>query len=838
MSSEIDFEIRQMSCASCVARVERAIGAVPGIDEATVNLASERAHGVFDETRTDWRAIVAAVEAAGYPVARAEADFEIEGMSCASCVGRIERTLDGLPGILDRSVNLATGRAHVAWLAGATDERAICALIEGAGYPCRPVDGEHGAARAEKGAEAAIEGLRRDLVVASVLTVPLVILAMAPMIPGGAGPWLDGWLPEARRHLVELVLATPVLFLAGRRFFVLGLAEIRHLSPGMNALVMLGASAAYVYSVLAVFAPGIFPAGTAQVYFESAGVIVTLILLGRFLEARARGRTSEAIRRLLDLQVRTAHVERDGVFVEVDVDAIVPGDRVRVRPGERIPVDGRVVDGRSYVDESMLTGEPIPVEKQLGDEVIGGTVNGQGVLTLEATRVGGDTTLAHIIRMVEEAQAGKPRIQQIADRIAAVFVPVVLGLAVLTFVAWLAFGPAPALSLAFVCGVSVLLIACPCAMGLATPTAIMVATGRAAELGILFRRGTALEALAGIDTVVFDKTGTLTEGRPRLTDWHAFGYDEMEALALAAAAEAGSEHPIARAIVDAATERGLDVPEATAVEAHPGLGLSATVAGHRLEIGAERYMDHLGFNVAEFGPMTAGLTAAGKTILFVVCDDRLIMLMAVSDMIKGEARSTIEALHARGLRTVMVTGDNPASARAIANQAGIDEVVAEVMPGEKADEVRRLQAKGHRLAFVGDGINDAPALAQADAGIAIGTGTDIAVEAGDVILMSGELGGIVRTIDLARRTLQIIRLNFFWAYAYNVILIPVAAGVLYPFGGPLLNPMLAAGAMSVSSLFVVSNSLRLRRFQGRRERPGQGGAKAGEGAKGQNTGGG
>ncbi len=811
MTTEVDLKIQQMSCASCVGRVERALLAVDGVTEATVNLASEKAHCVFDPERTTLDRIVSAIENAGYPVVRAEAEFEIGEMSCASCVGRIERALDRLPGLLERSVNLATGRAHCVWPEGVLDERTVCSTVEAAGYPCRPyeTDGTRGDDTAETASED--DGLRRDLAVAIALTVPLVALAMLPMLPGLAAR-LETWLPERIRHLAELALATPILFHAGRRFFAAGLNELRHASPGMNALVMLGSGAAYLYSVLAVFAPGIFPPGTAQVYFESAGVIVTLILLGRFLEARARGRTSQAIRRLLDLQVRTAHVERDGGFVEVDVDEIVPGDRVRVRPGERIPVDGRVVEGESYVDESMLTGEPVPVGKRLGDELIGGTVNGQGGLILEATRVGSDTTLSHIVRLVEEAQAGKPRIQQIADRIAAVFVPAVLGVAALTFAAWLVLGPSPALGLAFVCGVSVLLIACPCAMGLATPTAIMVATGRAAELGILFRKGTALEALAGIDTVVFDKTGTLTEGRPRLTDCHAFDIDEDEALALAAAAESGSEHPIGHAICEAARERGLALPPVEAVEARPGLGLSARVDGHRIEIGAERYMTQLGFNVADFGPTTERLAREGKSILFVVRDDRLIMLLAVADTIKPEAATTIAALHERGLRTLMVTGDNAVSARAIATRAGIDEVVSEVMPGDKAEEARRLQSRGHRLAFVGDGINDAPALARADAGIAIGTGTDIAVEAGDVILMSGHLGGIVRTIDLSRRTLRIIRLNFFWAYAYNVVLIPIAAGILYPFGGPLLNPMLAAGAMSISSLFVVSNSLRLRRF--------------------------
>ena len=810
MTSEINLNIRDMSCASCVGRVERAINKLTGIASVSVNLSTEKAHITYDESKTRAQEIVNAVEHAGYSVSSDNADLLIDGMSCASCVGRVERALAKTPGILESTVNLATNRAHIRWLPATTNQAVIQSVIEKAGYQVR----NDKLATTEENAPAADQdkALHRDLLVAASLTLPLVLIAMLPMLSATIERAFTQQFSAQTWHLIEALLATPVLFFAGRRFFILGFKEIRHLSPGMNALVMIGASAAYIYSLLALLVPEAFPAGTAQSYFESAAVIVTLILLGRFLEARARGQTSAAIRRLLDLQVKTARVERNGELIEIASTELLPDDIIHVRPGERIPADGIIIRGHSYVDESMLTGEPMPAEKSLHCEITGGTVNGQGSLTLRATRVGSDTTLAHIIRLVEEAQAGKPRIQIIADRIAAIFVPVVLILAMLTFVVWLTFGPTPALSLAFVCAVSVLLIACPCAMGLATPTAIMVGTGRAAEMGILFRKGTALEALAGITTVILDKTGTLTEGKPRLTNIHAFDYDEDNALALVAAAENHSEHPIARAIVTAAEERKLILPAAENIEAQPGLGLSATVNGLALHIGAERYMTQLGFNVAEFAPLTAEMTESGKTILFATYDHHLILLLAVADAIKTESRKTLKALHKKGLKTLMLTGDNAASARAIAEQAGIDRFIADVMPGDKAEEVRRLQQQGERVAFVGDGINDAPALAQADVGIAIGTGTDIAVEAGDVILISGDLRGLERTIDLSRQTLAIIRMNFFWAYAYNIFLIPVAAGILYPFGGPLLNPMLAAGAMSISSLFVVSNSLRLRRF--------------------------
>ena len=666
---------------------------------------------------------------------------------------------------------------------------------------------------AESPHDAEESAYRRALILAAALAVPLVTVSMGGMLPG-LGPVLHDLMPARSWMWVELALATPILFVAGRRFITSGLAELRHLNPGMNSLVMMGAGAAYFYSLLALLAPQLFPEGTAQSYFEAAGVIVTLILVGRFLEAKAKGRTSDAVRKLLQLRVKTARIQRDGTELEIPVDHVQVDDIVLVRPGERLPVDGLVVEGSSYVDESMISGEPAPVRKEEGAEVVGGTVNKTGAFSFRATRVGAETVLSQIVRMVEDAQGTKPPIQKVADQVAAVFVPVVMGVAALTFGLWLAFGPAPALSFAFVAGVSVLLIACPCAMGLATPTAIMVGSGKGAEMGILFRNGAALEILGRVDTVVFDKTGTLTAGRPELVDFVPLGgFDSETVLRLAAAVEARSEHPIAEAVARAAEEKGIPLPAAEDFAATPGYGVAARVEGKIVRIGTARFLSENGIDPAEGVARTPPWPNAAKTPILIAVDDR--------SGRRGRRGRPVEGRHAArhcrpprfGLSATMLTGDNKATAKSVAAQAGIDRVLAEVLPDQKAKEIQRLQAEGRTVAFVGDGINDAPALAQADVGIAIGTGTDIAIEAGDVILMAGDLRNMVDAVRLSRRVLRTIHGNFFWAYAYNVALIPLAAGALYPFFGLLLNPMLAAGAMSLSSLFVLSNSLRLRRFK-------------------------
>lgn len=742
--------------------------------------------------------------------------INVDGMSCAACVGRVERVISKVPGVSGVAVNLATGKASFSLAPGLASIEQVASAISKAGF--RPViagqnrDGEQEQGAAREALE--VKAVKQAVVFAALFTVPLVMIAMGRHLPGTAGAY-HALFPEIVWGWAEFLLATPVLFFAGRRFFRSGWTEIRHLNPGMNSLVMIGSSAAYAYSSLALLVPGIFPEGTAKLYFEAAGVIVTLILVGRYLEAVAKGRTSSAIRTLMQLQAKTARIRRDGEMIEIDIDDVAVGDFVIVRPGDRVPVDGVVTEGRSHVDESMITGEPVPVAKGIGDEVVGGTINGVESFVFRATRVGAETVLSQIIRLVEEAQAGKPPIQRIADKIAGIFVPVVMVVALAAFLAWLVLGPQPALGFAFVAAVSILLIACPCAMGLATPTAIMVGTGRGAEMGVLIRQGAALEALARVDTIVLDKTGTVTEGHPKMTDFERLegkgGLSSDEILMLVAAAESKSEHPIASAVVSEAKERGLSLPEPDFARAEPGYGIEAGFGDRAVNVGSVRYLEKLGVDVAVAGQRAAEFAAQGKTPILAAVDKKAVAVAAVSDPPKTGSRDAIRDLKSRGFGIAMMTGDIAATADAIAEQVGIEETIAELLPDQKASEIQRLQSEGRCVAFVGDGINDAPALAQADVGIAIGTGTDVAIETADVILMSGELGGIVNAATLARRTLRTIRFNFLWAYAYNVALIPVAAGLLYPFFGLLLNPMMAAAAMSVSSLFVVGNSLRLRR---------------------------
>jgi len=581
----------------------------------------------------------------------------------------------------------------------------------------------------------------------------------------------------------------------------------------MNSLVMTGTGAAYLYSLVVTFAPQLLPENARHTYYEAAAVVITLVFLGKFLEAVAKGRASDAIRKLLGLKARTARVLRDGAEAEVPIEEVRAGDMVLVRPGEKIPVDGTIAGGSSYVDESMITGEPVPVAKQAGDKVIGATINQNGAFRFRAEAVGADTVLAQIIRLVQGAQSAKLPIQSLADRVVAVFTPIVLVIAVLTAAVWLAFGPAPALTFALVNAVAVLVIACPCAMGLATPAAVMVGTGRAAELGVLFRRGEALESLSHVKAVALDKTGTLTRGKPELTDLAVTGgFGETEVRALIAAAEAASEHPVAQAIVKAARERGLEIAEADRFDAVPGFGVEATVKGRRVHVGADRYMVKLGLDVGPFAEVARRLADEGKTPLYAAIDGRLAAALAVSDPIKAGAPEAIARLHAMGLQVAMITGDNRHTAQAIARQLGIDHVLAEILPAGKAQAVVQIQQQVGKTAFVGDGINDAPALAQADVGLAMGSGTDVAIETADVTIMNSEAQSIPAALAVARQTLRTIRVNLFWAFFYNVILIPVAAGALYPFTGWLLNPVLAGAAMGLSSVFVLTNSLRLKRI--------------------------
>ena len=781
-----------------------------------MNLATERATVQFDASETTPLALAEAVRRAGYDVRTEEVTFGVGGMTCAACVSRVERALEGASGVVEASVNLATERAHVRYAAG-TDIEALYESVRRTGYEVVVAERGSTAEDAERQARE-IDGrrLRRRLFWAASLTLPLFVMEMVPMaVPGGMA-WVDSIIPMQARWTAAFVLATAVQFGPGWPFYRSGWAAARHGSPDMNTLVALGTSAAYGYSVVATFLPGLLPEGSVHVYFEASATIITLILLGKWFEARAKGQTSDAVRALLGLRADTARVVRDGVELEVATEEVAVGDVVRVRPGEKVPVDGVVAEGTSYVDESMVTGEPVTGEKGTDDEVIGGTVNQAGSLLVRTTRVGSDTVLAQIVRLVEDAQASRAPIQALADRVVAVFVPVVLVIAALVFGVWLTVGPEPALTYALVAAVSVLIIACPCAMGLATPVSVMVGTGKAAELGVLFRKGEALQTLSEADVIALDKTGTLTEGRPTLTDVALLpeaGLDEGALLRLVAAVEVPSEHPVARAIVQAADERDLDVPDVVDFEAVPGFGVRGTVEGRRIEVGADRFMAQAGLDVKPLAEAAGQLSAEGKTPLYAAVDGVLAAALAASDPVKVSTPAAIEALHQAGLRVAMITGDNRATAEAIARRLGIDEVLAEVLPAGKAQAVRELQGEGRRVAFVGDGINDAPALAQADVGVAIGTGTDIAIEAADVVLMRGDLGALVEARALSAATLRNVKQNLFWAFAYNILLIPVAAGVLYPALGVLLSPVLGAAAMGLSSVFVLTNALRLRRFQ-------------------------
>lgn len=815
MRKTIELGVQGMTCASCVGRVERGLKKVEGVEGASVNLATERATVTFDPALTTPQALLDKVKDVGYEPVISELQLGVQGMTCASCVGRVERALNKVEGVLDASVNLATERATVRYLPSSVSPGQLKAAVKASGYEV--LESEPGKDRSDLEREAReheVRSLRRAVTFSAVFAIPLVILAMVPMLYMPFHMWLMEYMSERTMTWIMLALALPVQFGPGLRFYRLGWKALKNRSPDMNSLVMIGTSAAFFYSLVVTLAPQIFPEGTAHVYYEASAVVITLILLGKYFEALAKGRSSEAMKKLLSLQAKTARVVRSGQELEVPTDEVLIGDLVSVRPGEKVPVDGEVIQGNSFVDESMITGEPIPVSKQAGAAVVGGTINQNGAFQFKATKIGADTALAQIIKLVESAQGSKPPIQGLADKVVSVFVPIVLGIAALTFLIWLLVGGTTALSFALVTTVAVLIIACPCAMGLATPTSIMVGTGKAAELGVLFRNGAALEGLQGVNVVAVDKTGTLTKGRPELTDLvTASGFGRTEVLQLVAAAEEQSEHPIARAIVDAAKKEGVAILPLESFEAVPGYGLEARVQGRLVQVGADRYMHKVGLNVGDFAAQAERLGDEGKSPLYAAIDGQLAAVIAVADPIKDGSPEAVKALHRQGLKVAMITGDNARTAQAIARQLGIDEVLAEVLPSGKSDAVKELQAKGQKVAFVGDGINDAPALAQADVGLAIGTGTDVAVETADVILMSGDLRGVPNALALSRATLRNIKLNLFWAFAYNIVLIPVAAGVLYPAFGWLLSPVLAAAAMGFSSVFVLSNALRLRSFR-------------------------
>jgi Cu+-exporting ATPase len=793
-----------MSCAGCVSRAEKAIKSVSGIAGAQVNLTDASARVQIDDANAG-RAMAGALKAAGYPALPVKMRLTITGMSCASCVNKVETALRDVPGVLAASVNFADGTATVTTL---TDVDVLQKAVADVGYEATPLDTEE---RAENRQGAEAQAYFRHFLIAAVLTLPVFVIEMGGHIFPAIHHFIAGTIGMTASWTIQFILATIVLAWPGRGFFRKGVPALMRLVPEMNSLVVLGTTAAWAFSTVSLFAPGLLPEGTRAVYFEAAAVIVTLILLGRWLEARAKGQTGAAIKRLIGLRPATATVLRDGTEVDLPIAEVVRGDTLLIRPGERIATDGVVREGTSYVDESMITGEPVPVEKAKGDTLTGGTVNGNGALKMRATAVGADTMLARIIAMVEEAQGARLPVQDLVNRITAWFVPAIMGIAVLTVIVWLMFGPSPVLSYALVAGVSVLIIACPCAMGLATPTSIMVGTGRAADLGVLFRQGDALQAFQGVDVVAFDKTGTLTLGKPVLTDVIALDGDADALLRDVAAVEALSEHPLAHAIV-AGAKRPL--PQVSGFEAITGHGLSAEVEGRRLLVGAARLLEKEGIDPTELLEQAANLSAAGKTAILVAIDGKPAGVIGVADTVRPTAKETVAGLKRRGLRVVMVTGDTARTGAAIGAELGVTDVIADVLPAGKVDKIRELQADGSKVAFVGDGINDAPALAAADVGVAIGTGTDVAVESADVVLMSGDPVGVLNGIAVSRATMANIRENLGWAFGYNILLVPVAAGVLYPVWGVLLSPALAAGAMALSSVLVVTNALRLRWVKG------------------------
>jgi P-type Cu+ transporter len=812
----LELGVAGMTCAACVGRVERGLKKVEGVQVANVNLATERASVRFDSTKTTVIALLEKVKDIGYEPITQSLELAVTGMTCAACVGRVERALKKVDGVLEVSVNLATERASLKFVPAQSGLAHLKRAIREAGYgvvETQVGESREDAERAVRDRE--VSSLRSSVIFAVAFGFPLLLIAMLPML----------WEPAMNLQMrllsnmqawnwIMLGLAVPVQFGPGLRFYNNGWKALRSGSPDMNSLVMIGTSAAFFYSFAVTLSPSFFPASARHVYFESSAVVISLVLLGKYFEAIAKGRTSQAMKKLIGLQAKTARVFKDGNELEISIDEVLPGDVIAVRPGEKIPVDGLVASGSSFVDQSMITGEPIPVAKGQGDNLVGGTINQNGALTFTANAVGEDTVLAQIIQLVETAQASKPAIQGLADRVVAVFTPIVLGIAALTAIVWLIFGGTNAVSFALVNTVAVLIIACPCAMGLATPTSVMVGTGKAAELGVLFRTGQALQSLQEIQVVALDKTGTLTAGKPAMTDLVVLeGFERDQVLKLVASVERESEHPVARAIVQAAQAEGLTLEKPEGFENMPGFGVSARVSEITVQVGADRMMTQLGFDLGAFLDQAKRLADQGKTPLYAAIDGKLAAMIAVADPIKAGSLEAVRALHSMGFNVAMITGDNTNTAQVIGRQLEIDDVLSEVLPAGKADAIKSLQARGYKVAFVGDGINDAPALAQADVGLAIGTGTDVAIETADVILMSGDLRGVPNAIALSRATLTNIRFNLFWAFAYNIVLIPVAAGVLYPFLGWSLNPVLAAAAMGLSSVFVLTNALRLRGFK-------------------------
>ncbi|CYW94986.1 heavy metal translocating P-type ATPase [Streptococcus suis] len=813
---QASYPIQGMTCASCALTVEKAVGKLAGMEEVSVNLATEKLSVSYDEKLLGLEDIRQAVEKAGYQLVDnlVTESYDISGMTCASCALTVEKALGKLEGVEEVSVNLATEKATIRYSRHRQNPASLERAVEQAGYQLIRPEKVEGAA--DKGPSTE-EKLRHRFVWSAAFTFPLLYIAMGPMLPWGGLP-LPALLHQPLVYAIsQVILLIPILYI-GRSFFQKGFKTLLQGHPNMDSLIAVGTGAALVQGLLMIVflqmgkevaMHGHHP----ELYFESAAVILTLITLGKYFEARAKGQTSEAIKKLMDLAPKAAQVLRNGQEMQVPIEEVVVGDQVIVRPGQQIPVDGQVLEGQTRVDESMLTGESLPVKKALGNNVFGGTLNQQGAITMQATKVGRDTTLAQIIRLVEEAQGSKAPIAKLADQVSAIFVPVVMGLALLSGLAWYFLGQESWIfSLSII--IAVLVIACPCALGLATPTAIMVGTGKGAENGLLFKSGQAIETLQGVNTIVFDKTGTITEGKPQVTDIHLLSTKNREqVLQLAASSEQFSEHPLAQALLQAAQTEKIELLPATDFQALSGRGLSVTIAEQTIYLGNERLMREQGIDVSKGRAVAEAFAQQAKTPVFLASQQELLAVIAIADKVKETSRQAVQALQTIGLEVVMLTGDNEKTAKAIAKEVGIEQVISQVLPDDKANQVKFLQEQGKTVAMVGDGINDAPALAQAHVGLAIGSGTDIAIESADIVLMHSDILDVVKAVKLSQATMRTIKQNLFWAFAYNVIGIPIAMGLLHAFGGPLLNPMFAGAAMALSSVSVVLNALRLKTYK-------------------------
>ena len=803
-------KIEGMSCSACANRIERIVNKLDGVEKGAVNFAAETLALEYDESAVELGQVEAAIEKAGFKVKKNIKDytFKVEGMTCSACANRVERVTQKIEGVELAVVNFATEKLTIKLDADVASYGQVKAAVEKAGFQL--VSEEDTIKGEEKKHDEASKLLIR-FIISLIFAVPLLIISMGHMVGMPLPHLIDPMMNPFNFGIVQLILTLPVV-MAGYKFYQVGIKNLIQLSPNMDSLIAIGTLTAFFYSVFGIYKITQGDASYAMhLYFESAAVILTLITLGKYLEAVSKGKTSQAIKALMGLAPKTATIERNGRELEVPIEEVVVGDLVLVKPGEKLPVDGEVIEGSTAIDESMLTGESIPVEKTVGSVVIGASINKTGFIKYKATKVGRDTALSQIVKLVEDAQGSKAPIAKMADIISAYFVPIVIGLAILSSVAWLLAGETGVFALSIF--ISVLVIACPCALGLATPTAIMVGTGKGAEYGVLIKGGEALETTHKLSTLILDKTGTITEGKPKVTDIVTTNLSEEQLLIYAASAEKGSEHPLGEAIVRAAIDRGYQLCELESFNAIPGHGIEVSIQGKQMLLGNKKLMIEKTIDVSSLSETSDQLAYDGKTPMYMAIDGQLAGIIAVADTVKESSKKAIETLHQMGIKVAMITGDNQKTADAIARQVGIDLVLAEVLPADKANEVKKLQETGVKVGMVGDGINDAPALAQADIGIAIGSGTDVAIESADIVLMKSDLMDVSTAIKLSKATIRNIKENLFWAFAYNVLGIPVAMGVLHLFGGPLLNPMIAAAAMSLSSVSVLLNALRLRRFK-------------------------